>query len=287
MFKHTTVFAATLFLAILAVAVPRGTVSPTGSWVVDNRHSDAQLTTDGTTDFGKTKMTFTIGYGRVNGRVKVDNDAPANSAFDFAMYPATSMIPSIDEAGKFLNEWLANSANNTMVCFHSKGFAKTADGRLQTSGNLVLTRVDRNVDLTPNEAYSGPVYGPPLVHRIVHEATFVFDFPAATGGTAKKDNGIGATGSTTVIREDFPQLLKAVTATLWPVVVQDKNCQVPGASEAYSGAQCSGTFLMAPALPEAPHAGNAEDSPGPAGFNTVVGEHLNIHVRMRLTPAGA
>lgn len=290
MLKHTAEFAATIVLAILALAIPERTVSPAptaGSWLVDARHSDARLTTDGTTDFGKTKMTFTLGVGRVNGRVKIHNDDPAKSTFDFAFYPATSMVPSIDEAGKFLSDWLSNLANQTLVCFHSKGFRRTPDGRLQTSGNLVLTRVDRNVELTPDEAYAGPVYGPPVIHRIMREATFVFDFSPAASGSSQKGGGIPALGSTTVVREDFPQLLKAVLATNWPPVVQDENCQVPTPNEGYSGAQCTGTFLRTPTLPEAPHAGNEEDYPGSASFNAVIGEHLMILVHLQLTPTGA
>jgi hypothetical protein len=62
-----------------------------------------------------------------------------------------------------------------------KGVRGTADDQLQTTGNLVLTRVDRNVELTPNEAYAGPVYGPPIIHPVVREATFVFDPPATRG----------------------------------------------------------------------------------------------------------
>jgi polyisoprenoid-binding protein YceI len=285
MLKHSVLFAVVVATAVLALAIPGRTLSPAstaGSWLVDANHSDAQLTADGTTDFGRTKMNFTVGYARVNGKVKLDDD-PAKSNFDLHIYPAGSMAPSIDEAGKNMNHWMANLANNTLVCFHSKSFHRTPDGRLQASGDLVLTRVDRNVEMTPNEAYAGPVYGPPIIHRIVHDATFVFDFPAASG-SGQKDGGIQGSGSTIVVREDFPQLLKAVIATYWPPVVQDKNCQVPAASEAYGGAQCTGTFLMPPALPEAPHAPNAEDLPGPANFNTIGGEHLTIAVHLRLTP---
>jgi polyisoprenoid-binding protein YceI len=135
-------------------------LSPAGSWQVDGRHSDARLSTDDTTDFGKTKVNFTIGFTRVNGVVKLDAAAPTNSAFDFRMYPAGSMAPPIDEEGKVRIEWFANHANSTLMCFHSKGASPAADGRLQTTGNLVLTRVDRNVELTPSEASAGPVYGP-------------------------------------------------------------------------------------------------------------------------------
>jgi polyisoprenoid-binding protein YceI len=168
--KQSVLFAAAVVFPILGLVVPVKTLSRAGSWQVDAGHSDAQLTTDGTTDFGKTKMTFTVGAGRVNGTVKLDNNDPANSAFDFRIYPATSMAPPINEAGKFMSHWLSNIASHMLICFHSKGFVKTPDGRLQTSGNLTLTRVDRNVDAAPSAAYAGPVSGDPVIHRISREA---------------------------------------------------------------------------------------------------------------------
>lgn len=191
------------------------------------------------------------------------------------------MAPPMDEDGKVKTQWIVTPANHTLVCFHSKGVRQTADGRLQTTGNLVLTRVDRNVDATPSEAYAGPVYGPPMIHRLTHEATFMFDAPATRSGAFQ------TSGSTNVIGEDFPQLVKAMIATYWPPVIQDKNCQAPNPSEAYSGAQCTGTFLEGPALPEAPHAANGEDIGVPTNFNAVAGQHLTIVVHMRLTPAAS
>jgi polyisoprenoid-binding protein YceI len=280
MFKYTVVFAVA---GMLAMGVPSKPTLTAGSWQVDAHHSDAQLITDATTDYGKTKIDVTLGFARVNGRVELDNDNPAKSSFDLRLYPAASMTPDIDEDGKFLSQWLADLSNHTLVCFHSKGAVRTADGRLQTTGNLILTRVDRNVDATPSEAYAGPVYGPPMIHRVSHEVTFVFDLPAADG-KGQKDGGMVASGSTRMAREDYPQLVRAVVSTYWPPVVQDKNCQTPaGAGEGYHGSLCTGTLLMAPALPEAPYAGNAEDYPGPANFNALVGNHLNILFHLRLT----
>jgi len=193
------------------------------------------------------------------------------------------MDPQINEDGKFLSEWLANLSNHTLVCFHSKGAVRTADGRLQTTGNLILTRVDRNVDLTPSEAYAGPVYGPPVIHRVSHEATFVFDTPA--DAREQKDGGVVLSGSTRMFREDYPQLVRAVVGTYWPPVVQDKNCETSTTTgEDYRGAHCTGTMLMAPGLPEAPRAGNAEDLGAEQNFNALVGNRLNIQVHMHLLP---
>jgi hypothetical protein len=63
----------------------------------------------------------------------------------------------------------------------------------------------------------------PMIHRP----------PAAM---TQKDGSILVSGSSKVVREDFPQLLKAVIATYWPPVVQDKNCEMPvSVGEGYSG----------------------------------------------------
>jgi polyisoprenoid-binding protein YceI len=169
MLKHTAVFAAAvlLALAILGLDVPDKPASVAGSWQVDARHSDAQLTTDATTDYGKTKINVILGFARVSGTVRWYDADPAKSGVDFRIYPATSMSPIIGEDGKFLSHWLENLSNQTLVCFHSKQVVRTADGRLQATGELAVTRVDRNVAADPTEAYAGPVSGPiaPSVSR--------------------------------------------------------------------------------------------------------------------------
>jgi hypothetical protein len=251
---------------------------------VDARHSDAQLITDGTTNFGKTKLNFTLGYARVNGEVKVNDNDPTQSSVEFHIYPATAMAPPIEETGNFKTKWLMNLANHTLICFHSKKVVKTADGKLQATGELTLTRVDRNVEINPNEAYSGPVYGPPMTHHVSQEATFELD--AASGQISGKAGVLQASGSTSVTREGFPQMLKAVTTTYWPPLVQDEKCQTPAnVSEDYRGAQCTGTFMESSGLPPAPIQ-VGEDYPGSSNYNAVVGSQLTILVHLHLAPKG-
>ncbi len=284
MFKY----AFTLAMAgALAMTAPSKPAPVSGSWQVDARHSDAKITTDGTTDFGKTKMDVVLGFGRVNGQVKlIDGDA-ANSRVDLHIYPATSMQPIISEEGQFKTHWLMDPANQTLVCFHSKQVTRTADGKLQAIGELKLARVDRNVQVDPNEAYSGPVYGPPMVHTVTREATFIFDLPG--DDKARASAGLHMMGSTAMTREMFPQLLRAVVNTYWPPLVQDANCQAPtnAGAEDYRGGMCTGTVLEAPALPQGPYAGGREDYSGPSDYNAVVGNQLGIVIHMRLLPASA
>jgi polyisoprenoid-binding protein YceI len=282
MLKQTAVFAVAgiLSLGFLGFDAPSKPASTAGSWQVDIRHSDVKLITDATTDYGKTKINVTLGYARIYGRVMIDDADPTKSNVDFRFYPATSMDPPIDEDGKFLSRWLENMSNHTLVCFHSKRVERLPDGRLKTTGDLAVTRVDRNVDATPSEGYAGPVYGPPMIHRVAREATFIIDLK--NDGSGQKDGDLRASGSTSMFREDFPQLVKTVVNTYWPPLVEDEKCQTPDVSEAYSGSQCTGTFMKTAGLPEAPHAANAEDIGVQQNFNSLVGNRLTILLHMRL-----
>jgi len=288
MLKYTAVFAVGVILAlgVLGLSAPTKSDSVAGSWQADTRHSDAKLITDATTDYGKTKINVTLGFARLYGAVKIDDADPAKSSVEFRFYPAMSMAPSIDEDGKFLRQWLQDPANQTLVCFHSKRVVRTPDGRLQATGELDVTRVDRNVEATPSEAYAGPVYGPPMIHRVSRKETFVFDL-RDSNGNGQKDGGIQASGSRKMAREDFPQLVKTVVNTYWPPLVQDENCQVPDANEAYSGSQCTGTYMATTGLPAEPHAASGEGVGVQQNFNALVGKHLTILVHMRLTPKGS
>ena len=288
MFRHKALLAVAgvLALGVLALGVPSTPSFYSGSWKVDTRHSDAQLITDGTTDFGKKKINFTLGYARISGNVSVDDADPTKSTVELHIYPATAMAEPIQEDGKFKTKWLANLANHTLICFHSKKVVKLPNGKLQATGELTLTRVDRNVEVNPNEAYSGPVYGPPMTHHVSREATFEID--AASGKITGPNGGLlAASGSTSVTREQFPEMMKAVTTTYWPPVVQDEKCQAPAnVTEDYRGAQCTGTFMESAGLPQAPTQ-VGEDYPGSSNYSAVVGSQLTILLHLRLSATGS
>jgi polyisoprenoid-binding protein YceI len=278
-------------VTVLGVLAPRAPSEPasdiaSGPWQIDSRDSYAQIVTDGTTNFGKKKIDITLGFARLNGGLQLDDKDPGQSRLDLRIYPASAMAPPIGEDGKVRAQWFENLANHTLVCFHSTSVVRTPDGKLKAAGKLTLTRVDRNVDSAPGEAYAGPVYGPPIVHHVSQDATFILDISiqAAQGG---KVSGIYASTSTKVYREDFPQMIRAIVSTAWPPLIQEKNCEAPAPSEAYGGQKCTGTFLETPALPVSAYARAGEDYPGPTDFNAVAGERVTLQIQMHLKAQGA
>jgi len=285
MLKHTAIFAVAgvLALGLITLGIAgKSTPATSGSYQVDAQHSSVQLITDGTTDWGKKKINFTLGFARINGGWNLDEANLDQSKLDLHMFPADSTAPVLGEDGKLKASWVADLANHTLVCFHSKKFVRTPDGKLQVTGDLVITRIDRNVELDPNEAYSGPVYGPPMVHRVVREATLLFDITPASG----QKGALNASGTTSTSREGFPELVRAVLATNWPPVVMDEQCtNASGGTEDYRGARCTGTFMDAPGLPPPPIQ-IGEDYPGPSDldFNKLVGNQLTMVVHLHLTP---
>lgn len=294
MMKHFLLLASVAAAAVFA-AIPGKPDAVVGPWQVDPQYSHAQLITDATTNYGQNKIDFTLGNTRVAGLVHLNSNAMANSSFNITMFPATSPTPPIGEDGKVKSQWLSNLATHTLICFHSKSASRTIDGHLRVAGTLVLTRVDRNVEYNPTEAFSGPVYGPPIVHRTTTDATFVFSDPKAPApgtGVHPADANIAElaiAGSTKVVTEDFPQLFKVLMSTYWPPVVMDENCQ-PSANpsaEDYSGPRCTGTFVDAPSLPAEPSSANiGQEDYGStnSGFNKVVGNQVTILVHLHLKP---
>src|SRR5438270_8374012 len=66
-----------------------GNVTSSAVWQVDSRHSIAELTTDGTSDYGKTKIDVPLGIGRLDGVITIDEDDPEKSNVSLQFYPAS------------------------------------------------------------------------------------------------------------------------------------------------------------------------------------------------------
>lgn len=113
-----------------------------------------------------------------------------------------------------------------------------------------MTRVERSMTLM--KAYAGPLYGDPVIHTETHEVGFLFPNVSAALSSdplrppdLQEKSELGLSGSAYIGYEDFPALLSAVRTTHWPVVVRNKQCQMPMVGDDYHGPTCTGTLIAA------------------------------------------
>ena len=192
------------FASIPAVAQDR-------NWQVDPQYSFARVS------LGTGSQSQEIDVAPVSGKVVVDSSNPADPVVDLNVKPGIGL----DQYSE--------------ISFKSKRTEITRHGHLAVVGDLSVTRVGRSATWDPNEAYSGPEYGELVVHTDTREATLVF--PGA-GLPAAQDGVIRLSASTTIGREDFPQLLSDLQSRNSSDVA---DCTIPSTiSEDYSGLICTG-----------------------------------------------
>jgi len=232
------------------------------TWRVDSQLSIARLS------LGSGSNALEIGLARVSGDVVFDSNDPTDPSVNLEITPG-------DDTG----------AEYAMMSFTSKRSVMTSDGKLIVTGDLSVTRIERSVTAEPNEAYAGPQYGDPVAHTDTRQIALAFDDPREF---LAHHAMMPLSGTTSTTREDFPQLLNALTLDGWPtVLVNDKKCEAPPTiGEDYSGVKCSGTEIAAVSNTEVP-TGVGE---GYYGFQPAVtpdDNHATITLNLRLAQISA
>ncbi|HKM90690.1 MAG TPA: hypothetical protein VJX29_08745 [Candidatus Acidoferrales bacterium] len=261
--------------AMLVGASALPAFAQSANWTVDSNHSSARILVQGDLD-GKSQS-ITLGGANVSGTLRLDRDDPAKSTVEFNVYPATAgpNAASPDPA----------DAPYILLSFHSEKASLAADGKLQVTGLLTATRVERQAVMEANDAYSGPVYVSSVVSQAQREESFVIAVPASD--PADRSATIEVSTGVKIYREDFPELVNAVLATNWPATAQDKNCEAPRASsEDYAGTLCTGSAVTLPSITRTV-ATSSEDYPGDEANFADAGNLLTLALDLHLAPEGA
>jgi polyisoprenoid-binding protein YceI len=249
-FSKSRVIAACLGIIMLAMIAPFASAE-SDSWSLDSGTSSSRFFQGSRTDPGSVNT----GVARVTGNVSINPNDLNNSVIDLSIYPSDeNWENALDGETVLPVGFVPDATEHTLLTFKSKEIVRATDGKLQVTGDLTLTRVERNITLIPNEAYAGPAYGDPVIHTETREITFLFPSVNAeplSGGlqpaAQKTQLELEVSGAALVVHEDFPELLTAIRGTNWPSVVNNETCTMPAGvgGEDYSGAQCSGTLIAA------------------------------------------
>jgi hypothetical protein len=220
-------------LLLLAATTASIAAHAQDSWQIDPKHSVATLS------LGSVANELQIGLARVSGEVVFKSSDPGD--------PVVTL--------KIVGD--ARAADYASMSFSSKRSAIRADGKLTVTGDLSVTRVERSVTMEPNEAYAGPQYGEPIARTTTRQITLIFSDPRLA---PSQTGALHFSGRSTVIREDFQDLLDAIALDDWPSrLINDEKCENPSTiGEDYQGPECTGTIIASLVTlrlrPEAPAA---------------------------------
>lgn len=265
---------------IFAVATAMPLFAQADSFTLNSDHSVAALSVGKSAD---ENSGFQMGIARVTGNAIFDAKNPANSSINFTIYPSEQGSSPVNADGTWDKGQRPNMAAYTILTFKSKHAQLLEGERLQLTGDLTVTHLERPITLTYSEDYDGPKYGTPQVRSTTREAKFVFDLsdPDPAGGQNSKVKVV--TAISTLNGEDFPGLLDAVLNTNWPVVVQNQKSETPATvGEDYSGASVSGNYVAKQTRPSVSQATIGEDYSGSDAFIRPAPNQVTIQARLVL-----
>jgi hypothetical protein len=195
---------------------------------IDAEHSTARLNLASSTN---PDANLNVGVARTSGVVKLNSADSATPDFDFTIYPA-------DKNPSLVANRRETNPDYTVISFKSRRVVPLAADTYRVSGDLTLTYVLRTVSYDPSEGYSGPTYGPSITLSQTQPASFEFRRATPSGSNA----GAEWIASSNISVEDFPELMTAISSTVWPVFVADEKCATSSnaGSEDYSGPACTG-----------------------------------------------
>ncbi len=227
MFKR---FAQIVLPAILVIACAAPCLAVEPARQIDSKRSTAHLyliSADGSNSVN-------VGVARVSGGSSLDSSEPVLS---FIIYPENEHAQPLTST-----QTDKIAANYAEMSFQSTRIVQANDGNLEVTGDLVLTQIERPAIVNPSEAYAGAEFGDPLVRTLSQEVMLVV---VAAIGTGAEPDDLSISGTALVRHENFPELLGAILRTNWPLVVQDKMCEMPfTVGEGYYGPLCSGTPIL-------------------------------------------
>jgi len=202
---------------------------------IDSEHSTARLYLPSTRN---PDSNLNVGVARATGVVKLNSGEPATPDFDFTIYPADKKASLANSVADRFEE----KPNYTVIAVKSRRVVSLAADTFRVSGDLTLTYVQQTVSYDPSEGYSGPTYGRSITLSQTQPASFEFRRATPSASTANAH----WIASSSISAENFPQLLAAISSTVWPVFVADEQCTTPSnvGGEDYSGPACTGERVV-------------------------------------------
>ena len=212
-------------------------------WNIDAGHSTASifLAQSGDTDPG-----INVAVAIAAGTMGFDGPDPSKLSLQLNIIPADQGDALLDPHGTLRAGAYAALSRYTVMSFQSKSAVRDPSGELQLTGDVTITYVEREAPSDWNIAYSGPTVITPVSKSATHTVTFIFDKSASEIAYGQKVGWMEIMGHAKIPLEDLPSMRFWLSNSVWPTLVEDRNCYIPNYSISmrdYHGAVCTGNVV--------------------------------------------
>jgi polyisoprenoid-binding protein YceI len=280
-------------VAALAATTATSSFGQTGNWQVDSAHSTASLSLVSSSNATRP---LNIAIAKVAGILNLNESRTSGSSLRLSIYPADQDSSLLNRDGTFRQAGLAALSRYTIISFRSKSASVTHERKIEFTGDLTVTHVRRETNIAWTNSYTGSVPTDAVEYTVTREITFVVDVSNLPVSREQGKQSEEITALATVQRSSFPKLLAVLRDSNWPVVVLDKECQMPYYPALnlrdYSGASCSGTQIEVKPSSEPPYYFAADNigagTPAPpAGDQVTILAHLHLESAASGAPGGS
>jgi polyisoprenoid-binding protein YceI len=229
---------------LLGLTVAVASVSAqTAKWQIDAGHSTASIFL---AESGETDPGVNIAVAIAAGTMELDAADPSKVSLQLNIIPADQGDALLDTHGTLRAGAYAALSRYTVMSFQSKSAVRDQSGELQMTGDVTITYVEREAPSDWNIAYSGPTVIAPISKSATRSVNFTLDKSASEIAYGQKVGWMEITGRGKISLEDLPAMRFWLSNSVWPTLVEDRNCHMPNYSVSmrdYHGAVCTGNVI--------------------------------------------
>jgi len=212
-------------------------------WQIDAGHSTASLflAQSGDTDPG-----INIAVAIAAGAMELDSADASKFSLQLNIIPADQGDALLETHGTLRAGAYAALSRYTVMSFQSKSAVRDPSGKLQLTGDVTITYIEREAPSDWNIAYSGATAITPVSKSATRTVTFTFDKSPSEIAYGQKVGWMEITGHGKIPLEDLPAMRFWLSNSVWPTLVEDRNCYTPNYSVSmrdYHGAVCTGNVV--------------------------------------------
>lgn len=250
-------------------------------WKIDAGHSHATFLLISSRKPAEPRV---AGIARASGLAYLKSDNLSKLALRLSAYPEGEGEALLTSDDTLRSDALAALAYYSVVSFQSERTVVDRNSKLEVGGELSVTHVDRASTAGWSNSYTGSQWVDPVKKTASRDVSFLLVTPADAIAADEKVGLVMLQFVADISREDFPELWTSLPDSIWPPVVDDRECSLPPYRidmRDYRGAFCTGT-VVGPAMVLTDVATAPSDKPAAAVPRRVGGDKIRIVFQLRL-----